>query len=148
MAEGFAATFGDSPVVLVPVILALSAVGGAFVDSIVFVAAFRPVVTTLQQTPLLWALLHGACLGGNITMIGSTANIVALGMMEKRYRTGVNFFAWFKTGLLVGAVSCLVAWAGIVLMSPYMPTQAERMRAVGQDVALEPAPAAAPADGR
>ncbi len=131
LADGFAATFGDRLVVLVPVILALSAIGSAFVDNIVFVAAFMPVVTKLEATPLLWALLHGACLGGNITMIGSTANIVSLGMMEKRYRTGVNFFAWFKTGLLVGAVSCLVAWAGIVLLSPYMPTHAERLMLAG-----------------
>ena len=81
MADGFASTFGDSPTVLVPVILGLSAIGSAFVDNIVFVAAFMPVVTTLEQTPLLWALLHGACLGGNITLIGSTANIVPPGMM-------------------------------------------------------------------
>lgn len=128
MAEGFADAFGNSPTILVPVILALSAVGSAFVDNIVFVAAFMPVVTKLEQTPLLWALLHGACLGGNITMIGSTANIVSLGMMEKRYRTGVNFFAWLKVGILVGLVSCLVAWGGIVVMSPYMPTRAERMQ--------------------
>ena len=139
MAEGFASTFGDNPVVLVPVILALSAIGSAFVDNIVFVAAFMPVVTKLEQTPLLWALLHGACLGGNITMIGSTANIVALGMMEKRYRIGVNFFAWFRTGLLVGAVSCLVAWGGIVLLSPYMPTHAERMARVGMAAGEEKA---------
>ncbi len=134
MADGFASTFGDSPTVLVPVILALSAIGSAFVDNIVFVAAFMPVVTKLEQTPLLWALLHGACLGGNITMIGSTANIVSLGMMEKRYRTGVNFFAWFKYGLLVGAVSVLVAWVGIVMMSPYMPSHAERLAKVGLTV--------------
>ncbi len=141
MANGFASTFGESPVILVPVILLLSAIGSAFVDNIVFVAAFMPVVTKLEQTPLLWALLHGACLGGNITMIGSTANIVALGMMEKRYRIGVNFFSWLKVGVMVGAVSCLVAWAGIVLLSPYMPTQAERMQAVGMVTA--PAKAAA-----
>ncbi len=142
MAQGFAATFGESPVVLVPVILALSAVGSAFVDNIVFVAAFMPVVTQLAQTPLLWALLHGACLGGNITMIGSTANIVALGMMEKRYRTGVNFFAWLKVGLMVGAVSCIVAWGGIVLMSPFMPTHAERMARVGLSASSEVGPSA------
>ncbi|MCC8180759.1 MAG: anion permease [Planctomycetes bacterium] len=148
MAEGFASTFGDSPTVLVPVILGLSAIGSAFVDNIVFVAAFMPVVTKLGQTPLLWALLHGACLGGNITMIGSTANIVALGMMEKRYRTGVNFFAWFKIGLLVGAVSCLVAWLGIVMMSPYMPTQAERMAKAGLVAEVEPGSGTTAATGR
>ncbi|MCD8140906.1 MAG: anion permease [Planctomycetaceae bacterium] len=145
MANGFASTFGESPVVLVPVILGLSAIGSAFVDNIVFVAAFMPVVTKLEQTPLLWALLHGACLGGNITMIGSTANIVSLGMMEKRYRTGVNFFAWFKTGILVGAVSCLAAWGGIAVLSPYMPTKAERMHKVGlvgqvEAVVVDPTP--------
>ncbi len=139
MADGFAATFGESPSILVPVILGLSAVGSAFVDNIVFVAAFMPVVTKLGQTPLLWALLHGACLGGNITMIGSTANIVSLGMMEKRYRTSVNFFAWFKTGILVGLISCLVAWAGIVVMSPYMPTREQRLKAVGLTAKAEPA---------
>ena len=147
MAEGFASTFGTNPTLVVPIILALSAVGSAFVDNIVFVAAFMPVVTTIGQTPLLWALLHGACLGGNITMIGSTANIVALGMMEKRYRTGVNFFSWLKTGVMVGALSCLVAWGGIVLLSPYMPTRAERLKAAGieakdgKKTIAEPAPA-------
>lgn len=138
MADGFASTFGDSPTVLVPVILGLSAIGSAFVDNIVFVAAFMPVVTKLEQTPLLWALLHGACLGGNITMIGSTANIVALGMMEKRYRASVNFFEWFRTGIIVGVISCLVAWVGIVVMSPYMPTRAERLQAVGLTAVAEP----------
>jgi Na+/H+ antiporter NhaD/arsenite permease-like protein len=134
MAQGFASTFGESPVILTPIILVLSAIGSAFVDNIVFVAAFIPVVNQFGQTPLLWALLHGACLGGNITMIGSTANIVAMGMMEKRYRTGVNFFAWLKTGLMVGGLSCLVAWGGIVLLSPYMPTREQRLRAVGLPV--------------
>jgi Na+/H+ antiporter NhaD/arsenite permease-like protein len=47
------------------------------VDNIVFVAAFMPAVNKLELTPLLWAILQGTCLGGNITMIGSTANIVA-----------------------------------------------------------------------
>jgi len=32
-------------------------------------------------------------------MIGSTANIVALGMLEKRYRTRVNFLEWYRVGL-------------------------------------------------
>lgn len=143
MAEGFADTFGNSPTILVPVILGLSAIGSAFVDNIVFVAAFMPVVTKLEQTPLLWALLHGACLGGNITMIGSTANIVSLGMMEKRYRTGVNFFAWFKVGILVGLLSCLVAWVGIVSMSPYMPTRAERLEKIGVEQTADTNPAKA-----
>lgn len=128
LAEAFANTFGDRQEVLIPAVLGISAVGSAFVENIVFVAAFMPIVVKLEQTPLLWALLHGACLGGNVTMVGSTANIVAVGMLERRYWTRVNFFSWLKTGIIAGVISCLVAWAGISLFAPYMPTMEERLR--------------------
>jgi len=129
IADRFQHVFGNRPSLLTPLVIGLSALGSAFVDNIVFVAAFMPVVNKLEQTPLLWAMLQGACLGGNITMIGSTANIVALGMLEKRYRTQIRFFEWFKVGAVVGLISCLIAWGGISLLAPYMPTQQERMRA-------------------
>lgn len=128
IADRFQNIFGNQPSVLTPVIIGISAVGSAFVDNIVFVAAFMPVVNKLEHTPLLWALLQGACLGGNITMIGSTANIVALGMLEKRYRIQLYFLQWLKVGAVVGLISCLIAWGGIALLSPYMPTKAQRMR--------------------
>lgn len=124
----FQQTFGNNISVLTPVIIGVSALGSAFVDNIVFVAAFMPIVNKLGATPLIWALLHGACLGGNITMIGSTANIVALGMLEKRYRTHMYFFEWLKVGAVVGVVSCLIAWGGITLLSPYMPTMEQRQK--------------------
>ncbi len=76
---------------------------------------------------VIWALLHGTCLGGNITLIGSTANIVALGMLEKRYHHHIHFFEWFRVGIVVGLISCLIAWGCIALLSPYMPTKAQRM---------------------
>jgi Na+/H+ antiporter NhaD/arsenite permease-like protein len=126
IANHFRTIFGDRPSVLTPVIIGISAFGSAFVDNVVFVAAFMPVVNKLQHTPLLWALLQGACLGGNATMIGSTANIVALGMLEKRYRAHIRFFDWLKVGTLVAVLSCLIAWAGIAVLSPYMPTVAQR----------------------
>ena len=137
VADGFVSTFGDTPELLLPVILGISAVGSAFIENIVFVAAFMPVVVKLEQTPLLWALLHGACLGGNITMIGSTANIAAVSMLEKRYWTRVNFFAWLKTGIMVGLLSCLVAWVCFSFSAPYMPTRAERMHQARMDAVEE-----------
>ena len=127
IAEYFQQAFGNRLSVLTPAVIGISALGSAFVDNIVFAAAFMPVVNKLQQTPLLWALLQGTCLGGNITMIGSTANIVALGMLEKRYRTHVYFFEWLKIGAIVGIVSCVIAWAGITVLSPYMPTTQQRL---------------------
>lgn len=133
IADRFQNVFGSRLSVLTPVIIFISAIGSAFVDNIVFVAAFMPVVNKLEQTPLLWALLQGACLGGNITMIGSTANIVALGMLEKRYRTHVYFLQWLKVGAVVGLISCTIAWAGIAILTPYMPTKAERLSAVSSN---------------
>ena len=59
----------------------------------------------------------------------STANIVPLGMLEKHYRLHINLFEWFKAGAVVGLVSCVIAWAGISLLSPHMPTKAAQIQA-------------------
>lgn len=130
IADHFQNLFAGKPSLLMPTVIAISAVGSAVLDNVVLVAAFVPVVDKLGQTPLIWALLYGACLGGNITMIGSTANIVALGMAEKRYRTSIKFLDWLKVGLVVGVISCLIAWAGITAISPRMPTKQQRLSKV------------------
>ena len=111
---------------MIPFVVGISAVGSAFVDNIVFVAAFTPVIQSLVERSadfnvLWWALLFGACFGGNITMIGSTANIVALGMLEKRSHTHVGFFQWFKIGALAALLASCIAWGLLMLMSPLMP---------------------------
>jgi len=108
---------------MVPVVMIVSAVGSAFVDNVIFVAAFIPVVQELAGPgvhPLWWALLFGACFGGNITMIGSTANIVALGMLEKRYRTRIVFLEWFRVGLASGSIAILVSWLALLVTTPMM----------------------------
>lgn len=121
VASDFVNVCGTKTSVLTPVIILVSAIGSAFVDNVVFVAAFIPVVKELNSTPLWWALLLGACFGGNITMIGSTANIVALGMLEKKYRTQIKFTEWLKVGAVVGIVTCVIAWIALVTLSPFMP---------------------------
>jgi len=110
---------------MVPIVMLMSALGSAFVDNVIFVAAFIPVVQELigdaaPVHPLWWALLFGACFGGNITMIGSTANIVALGMMEKRYRTRIVFLEWFRVGLAAAFTACLIAWLALLVTGPIM----------------------------
>lgn len=121
IADEFKSAFESTPWLLTPAVIFISAIGSAFVDNVVFVAAFLPVVEHLNDFPLWWALLFGACFGGNITMIGSTANIVALGMLEKRCRLHVAFLEWLKVGSVIGIISCLIAWGGITVLSPYMP---------------------------
>lgn len=124
-AEWFVEAFGARPTTLIPAIMATTALGSAFVDNVIFVAAFTPVVQELgAQThamPLWWAFLFGACFGGNITLIGSTANIVALGMLEKHFRVRIVFLAWLKIGALTALVACLIAWGLLLVTSPYMP---------------------------
>jgi len=133
LAQGFSEHCGHSPVLLVPAVMAISALGSAFVDNVVFVAAFSPVIRELSQTmfamPLWWALLFGACFGGNITMIGSTANIVAIGLLEKQSHPRVRFWQWLKIGSVSALVSGMIAWGLLHALSPAMERYAERQEA-------------------
>ena len=125
LANGFSKIAGSSVESLVPFIFTVSAFGSAFVDNVIFVAAFSPVIeqlsVTIKDLPLWWALLFGACFGGNITMIGSTANIVALGMLEKHGGSQITFFQWFKIGLLCTIVSGSLATGSLLLFASRMP---------------------------
>ena len=77
-------------------ILWVAALLSAIVDNIPFVAAMIPVIKSLEPnfggaaavTPLWWALSLGACLGGNATLIGASANLTAAGIAEKN---GIRF---------------------------------------------------------
>ena len=67
-----------------------AALSSAFIDNIPFTATMLPVVSYLTEVipgaeggVLWWALALGACLGGNGTMIGASANLVTAGMAER-----------------------------------------------------------------
>lgn len=141
MAKNFSKICGRSIASLVPFILVTTAIGSAFVDNVIFVAAFCPVIEQLSKTikdlPLWWALLFGACFGGNITMIGSTANIVAIGMLEKRAHVHIKFLTWLKIGLLSAILSGVIAWLGIWGLSPYMPDRRTATKKTSQAVQVE-----------
>jgi len=77
-------------VVAIVMILWVSALASAIIDNIPFTATMLPIVAYLTQVipgadsgVLWWALSLGACLGGNGTMIGASANVVTVGMSEK-----------------------------------------------------------------
>lgn len=121
IADHIAPSGGTTPskFILTPAIVAITAIGSAFVDNIVFVSTFIPIIKSIVENapsmqPLWWALLFGACFGGNITAIGSTANLVAISMLGKRYSIKVAFLEWLKVGVLVGIVSCGVATAVVL----------------------------------
>ncbi len=116
---GWAGNRADS---LTGIFLWVSSLGSSILDNVVLVAAFIPVIQSLQGLSgnfeqLWWALLFGGCLGGNITLIGSTANIVALGILEKEKKRNIGFFQWFWIGLFVGVITTTIAW-GMLLLLP------------------------------
>jgi len=72
------------------IVLWVSAIASAFIDNITFTATMLPIIAFLNQTipgaesgVLWWSLALGACLGGNGTMIGASANVVTVGLAEK-----------------------------------------------------------------
>jgi len=75
--------------VAVIMIIWVSAIASAFIDNIPFTATMLPIVAFLNQSMnvpnnVLWrSLALGACLGGNGTMIGASANVVTVGLAEK-----------------------------------------------------------------
>ncbi|MDD5477422.1 MAG: SLC13 family permease [Candidatus Omnitrophica bacterium] len=109
---------------LISSMLWVSTIGSSILDNVVLVAAFIPVVQGFQSLnmnlqPLWWALLFGGCLGGNITLVGSTANIVAIGIVEKEKRIKISFLTWFWIGLLVGLATTLIVMAALVFLPFY-----------------------------
>jgi Na+/H+ antiporter NhaD/arsenite permease-like protein len=124
LAQRLIGVAGNSLPVLIGIVLWVSTIGSSILDNVVLVAAFIPVIQSFQTLnlnlhPLWWALLFGGCLGGNITLVGSTANIVALGILEKEKNIHVNFFRWFWVGLTVGLVTTCIAWLALVFVPIY-----------------------------
>jgi Na+/H+ antiporter NhaD/arsenite permease-like protein len=96
-------------------VLWLSSLTSAIVDNVVAVAALIPVAQNLFNvlgSSIWWALLFGGTYGGNLTMVGSTANIVALGILEKKAHSHVTLWSWLKIGFwgfLIPMVTASVA---------------------------------------
>ncbi|MCK9585129.1 MAG: ArsB/NhaD family transporter [Candidatus Cloacimonetes bacterium] len=94
------------------VILWLSGIFSAVIDNVPFVAAMIPVLERLgvlinnpdAMHPIWWSMALGACLGGNGTMIGASANIVAIGIANRN-----GFHVSFKEYTKIGALFALNA---------------------------------------
>ncbi|MCL6638292.1 MAG: ArsB/NhaD family transporter [Firmicutes bacterium] len=108
-------------------ILWLSAIASAFVDNIPFVATMIPLIQDMGRLGgigdlnfLWWSLSLGACLGGNGTAIGASANVVVIGMAEKR-GTHISFVGFMKIAFPLMLMSILVS-TGYLLFWYYAHT--------------------------
>ena len=120
IAKGIHNIAGDNLVLLTMSILWFSAILSAFVDNIPFTATMIPLIKDIGAIsgiaigPLWWALSLGACLGGNGTIIGASANVVASGMAED---TGhkISFIAYFKICFPLMLVTVAIATVYLLL---------------------------------
>jgi Na+/H+ antiporter NhaD/arsenite permease-like protein len=111
-------------------VLWFSAVASAIVDNIPYVATMNPLIIDMAQQiwphetglqllqhadlmPIWWSLALGACLGGNATAIGASANVIVVGFAEKAGRP-ISFLRFMAYGvpitILSVAISTLYIW--------------------------------------
>jgi Na+/H+ antiporter NhaD/arsenite permease-like protein len=116
MANGLLkATGGDFTLTALSILWA-SAILSAFIDNIPFVATMIPLIKAMAPTfggdsalvPLWWALSLGACLGGNGTLIGASANLVVAGLAE-RAGTAFRFMEYLKVAFPLMLISIVLS---------------------------------------
>ena len=114
---------GNNLFLLYTIIVWGSVLFSAFVDNIPYVATMLPVITSIANTMgidptvLYFGLLSGATLGGNLTPIGASANIAAIGILRREgYEVKTTDF--FKIGIpftlvavTTGYLYCWFVWA-------------------------------------
>lgn len=119
-------TDGDFAVTAI-LILWISGLFSGIVDNIPFVAAMIPVVEELEGygmvylDPIWWSLALGACLGGNATLVGASANVVVAGLAEGENQK-LSFIRFLLYGLPFVILSLIVATVYIYIryLIPYM----------------------------
>jgi len=105
---------GESVLLVFFIVVVFSVLLSAFVDNVPYLVAMLPVVKTVTDSMgtspylLYFGLLIGASVGGNITPIGASANIVAMGIMKKR-GYDVKFMEFVRIGLIFTVVAVLTA---------------------------------------
>jgi len=119
IAESLYALGGGSLLILIPVVLWISGFLSAACDNVLVVATFVPIIQNLAEQlgtdVLWWALLFGGCYGGNMTMVGSTANIVALGILEDRKGIHMTLGFWIKIGLWGSLVPMAIGTVALLI---------------------------------
>ena len=97
------------------IILWASGVISGIIDNIPYTATMAPMLVEIEKTmgatyayPLWWALSLGACLGGNMTIIGAAANVI---VSENAAKSGhpISFMRFLKYGVGVVVISLTIS---------------------------------------
>ncbi len=120
LAEKAIALTGGDPLLTSMLILWLSAIASAFIDNIPFVATMIPMIKEMgtlgisNLEPLWWSLALGACLGGNGTLIGASANVIVAGLAAKEGHH-ISFVGFLKVAFPLMIMSIMLSHAYIYL---------------------------------
>lgn len=122
LANGLIDATGGNVFITMLVLLIGSAVISSFLDNIPFVATMIPILLAMESTgmdvtPLWWAVSLGACLGGNGTLIGASANVV-LSDISKKHGYEITFAKFFKTGFPIMLLTILITGVYLVVRFP------------------------------
>lgn len=126
VAKGMIHVANGGSVLLLNIFTAAICLLTAFMDNVLAVATFIPVVSDIEKIgvyvfPFWWAMLFGGTMYGNATVIGSTANIVAMGMLEKENGGSIKFMQWLIPGVIVSTVTIVISMALLYAQFHLMP---------------------------
>ena len=121
----FGSSDGDGKVIrlaaAILIVLWVSAIASAFIDNIPYTATMIPIILQISDSlsielgPLIWALAFGACLGGNGTLIGASANVVTAGMSEEAGYP-ISFNEFFKAGFPIMLITTAIVSLYMILV--------------------------------
>ncbi len=110
-------TRGSEEVITLFIIWALGLISG-FINNVPYATTLAPVVNNLDSAmnivPLWWSLSLGICLGGNLTLLGASANVIVVQMAEKSGYS-ISFSEFMKYSSIIVIISLLTGTAYIFM---------------------------------
>jgi len=105
---------GGNPYLTVLMVLWVSGLTAGLMNNIPFTIAMIPIVSRMQESNpipnniLWWALVLGACFGGNLTVLGASANIVTVGI-AKKYKLNISFLEFMRSSALIALITLVIS---------------------------------------
>jgi Na+/H+ antiporter NhaD/arsenite permease-like protein len=114
IAKNISAGAGNNVPLLMGICIWTSGALTSVMDNVLAVATFIPIIKDIGAMginvfPLWWAILFGSTILGNLTIIGSTANIVAVGALERCKACQISFWEWLKVGIAIAIPGLILA---------------------------------------
>lgn len=106
---------GSNLVFVTSLLVWISVVISAFIDNVPYTLTMLPVVTVIARNlnvepiTIAWAILLGTTLGGNLTYIGASANIMAIRLLERKGKT-ITFTQFIRISIPFNTISVITGW--------------------------------------